>query len=558
MKKVLSFILAMTLLATCAGCLAEDLIQLDYAQWGATLPIIPEGEERITLKVAVPQRAQDVDWQNCWFWNWAEEAMNIHFEVEQVPDSGAKERMNLMFASNSLPDILWGFGMSTSEIVKYGQVEKQLLPINEYMTEELMPNLLAWEEQASFENCITPDGNMYVAPNIGYTAFNTGNGWSIFVDKVWMEELGYEMPTTVEELTDLLRAYKEDNPDIIPMGGSVNSAAYLLAHLQNAYGLGVFQNDIYGINPALLKCDELVVPCATEEYKYYLTTLKTWFDEGLIHPDFFTMDDPTCKALAAEGKFAAMSWPFSVVWPNDFDAVRRFWAVPTLLSETNDVYSTVKNASVTAGCFAISAKTEYPEVCAKFLDFLYSSLGMIYSWDGPMAGTTDTLVGQYKGWYVDEIGNVHYIDVDEGTITSYSEVVAPCNNARLNNACEVGYDRNVYGRVALQQHMAGQEPKPSTMSPDELSQFPKYTTYVAEQTIHNAEKQYLSAYAFLDADTSVRVADIKTVITDHVKSEVAKFVTGVRSLDEFDAYVQELKDMGLEEYLDYYKEVSGY
>lgn len=556
MKKVLVLILVLALLASCVSTMAEGLIQMDYAQWGANLPIVPEGEESITLTVAVPQRAQDVDWKENWFWNWAEKAMNIHFEVEQIPDSGAGERKNLMLASGTLPDILWGINLSQADLLKYGQNEHQLLAINEYMDEETMPNLVEWSKSVTFETCTCLDGNMYVAPYIDYTAFNTGNGWSIFVDKVWMEELGYEMPATIEELTDLLRAYKEDNPDIIPMGGSVNSCSYLLAHLQNAYGLGTLSGDIYGISPAYLKNEELVIPCMTEEYKAYLSTLRTWFEEGLISQDFFTMDDQTNKALATEGKYAAMSWPFSTLWPNDFERVQRFWAVPTLLSETNNVYSTPTAAKVRPGSFVISAKTQHPEECVKFLDFLYSSLGMIYSWDGPMAGTTDML-DMMEGWYVDEAGIVHYLDVEHGTVASYTDIVAPCGNARLNNACEVGYDRNVYGRVALQQHMAGQEPRPSTMSKDDINQFPKYTAYVAENTVHNAEKTFQAGYVFLSEEDTVKISDIKSVISEHVKTEVAKFVTGVRSLDEFDAYVQELQAMGIDEYLEIYKEATG-
>lgn len=132
MKKVLVLILVLALLASCVSTMAEGLIQMDYAQWGANLPIVPEGEESITLTVAVPQRAQDVDWKENWFWNWAEKAMNIHFEVEQIPDSGAGERKNLMLASGTLPDILWGINLSQADLLKYGQNEHQLLAINEY------------------------------------------------------------------------------------------------------------------------------------------------------------------------------------------------------------------------------------------------------------------------------------------------------------------------------------------------------------------------------------------------------------------------------------------
>ena len=162
MKRTLSLILFLALLC-CAPALAEEAAGVDYAAWGADLPFVPEGET-VTLKIAVPQSADNYDWDQVWFWKWASEAMNIHFEVEQIPDASVEQRINLMFASGDVPDILFGMGLSTANLVKYGQYEQQLLPLNEYLTEEIAPNLYAWSQEESFETCICPDGNQYVFP----------------------------------------------------------------------------------------------------------------------------------------------------------------------------------------------------------------------------------------------------------------------------------------------------------------------------------------------------------------------------------------------------------
>jgi len=55
------------------------------------------------------------------------------------------------------------------------------------------------------------------------------------------------------------------------------------------------------------------------------------------------------------------------------------------------------------------------------------------------------------------------------------------------------------------------------------------------------------------------VADLSTVINDYVTSETAKFIVGARPLDELDAYFAELKDLGIEEYIDIYTNAwAGY
>lgn len=561
MKKILSVMLALAMLLSGVVAFAEgeEAVAIDYAQWGATLPIVPEGEE-VTLKIAVPQSAENYDWDKVWFWKWASEKMNINFEVEQIPAESVNQRKNLMFASGDLPDIIYGIGFTTSELVKYGQYEGQLLAINEYLNEETMPNLYEWTKHTSMQYCITPDGNQYVLPYIDRVALNIGNGHPIYVNKEWMEELGFEMPDTVEELTELLRAYKAADPDIIPMGGSVVSVNYIMTHLMNGHGLGVLSGDVYGVAPALRKSSELVVPCATEEYKYYLETMHTWYTEGLISPDFFTMDRTTDMAQAAEGKYAAWAYPMDQV-TQDAETVHKYWAVPSLLSANNDVYSVPLSPKTRPGNAVISASTQYPEICAKFMDFFYSPLGMVYGWFGPMAGTEDTL-DMVGGWYYNEETNtIDYVDVDNGKFSSsYTYAIgtiAACSGARMNNYGDATFDLEKYpSHPAIQMRMAGVEPTVFEKNPDVLADYPLWTAYSTD-SFHHAEDTFVTSYVYFDEETSVAVLDLKTVIQSYVETETAKFITGARSLDEYDSYLNELKAMGVDEYLQYYKDATG-
>lgn len=558
MKKVLTLLLALAMLLGGLSAMAENDAAIDYAAWGAQLPIVPEGE-KVTLKIAVPQSSDNYDWDKVWFWKWAGEAMNIDFEIEQIPDASVGQRKNLMFASGDVPDIIFGVGFSTSELVRYGQFEQQLLAINDYINEEITPNLYAWMQDVDVSACVCPDGNQYAFPYIDRLVFNQDNGHAIFINKEWMTDLGFEMPQTVEALTDVLRAFKADDPDCIPMGGSASGGInYVMTHLQNAYGLHSLSPDIYGVEPSLRRSSELVVPCATEEYKSYLATMHTWYAEGLISPDFFTMDRTTDMAQAAEGKYGAWAYPYDQV-NQDLATVQKWYAVPSLLSAENDVYSVPSASKTRPGSAVISAATKYPEVCMKFMDFFYSPIGTIYGWYGPMTGTADTL-DMVGGWYADENGNIQYTDVDNGKFSSYYQyiigAVAPCNGARLNNRCELGADSSEYSTTGLLQHFAGVEVKPETRNPDNIMEFPSYTIYGLD-TLRLAEDQFNTKYVYFDDETATAVLDLQTVIRNYVATETAKFITGARSLDEYDAYLSELDAMGVDEYLQYYKDVTG-
>ena len=53
----------------------------------------------------------------------------------------------------------------------------------------------------------------------------------------------------------------------------------------------------------------------------------------------------------------------------------------------------------------------------------------------------------------------------------------------------------------------------------------------------------------MDAETTTRYTDLYTVLNDHLTTEFAKFVVGQRSLDELPKFFEELKAMGLDEYV---------
>ncbi len=123
------------------GALAE-LDFHDYSQF----PLCEDGSVTIKI-VTIRSDADGIDADKMWFWNWIEYASGVHFEVEQILGSVRDEKLSLLFASGELPDLIYGLGLSTSELVRYGRSEGLLMPLNEYITPEIMPNACAWFEE---------------------------------------------------------------------------------------------------------------------------------------------------------------------------------------------------------------------------------------------------------------------------------------------------------------------------------------------------------------------------------------------------------------------------
>ena len=64
-------------------------------------------------------------------------------------------------------------------------------------------------------------------------------------------------------------------------------------------------------------------------------------------------------------------------------------------------------------------------------------------------------------------------------------------------------------------------------------------------------------YVYMTEEQTNRVNELLAVIAPYVEREVAEFITGARSLNEFDQFVSELESMGIREYEQLYRDATG-
>ena len=82
--------------------------------------------------------------------------------------------------------------------------------------------------------------------------------------------------------------------------------------------------------------------------------------------------------------------------------------------------------------------------------------------------------------------------------------------------------------------------------------------YSMDQNITPYETEDFPYIIFFDEKTSVVLSDLASVINPFIQTETAKFITGIRNISEFDTYLQELKVLGFDDYLNYYRRAAGY
>jgi putative aldouronate transport system substrate-binding protein len=193
-----------------------------YLNTGDTFPIVKQGEN-ITLSVAtVYNSAMGAKTDDIWFWKYCSEKMNINFEVEQIMDSAAEERKNLMFASGDLKDIVFHLGINATDMVTYGQEEHLLYNLNDLLKPEYAPNILGLMEKMPDlrANISCPDGGIYGLPVI-FEKNDTNSVPRTFINTDFLQKVGLKYLETLDDFYTVLKAFKEKDPSgtgkIVPL-----------------------------------------------------------------------------------------------------------------------------------------------------------------------------------------------------------------------------------------------------------------------------------------------------------------------------------------------------
>lgn len=174
---------------------------------------------------------QQVDFENLWFYKELEERTGIHVDWELVKDGDWKTRLNLMFASSNWPDVIIRGDVDVEE---YGVTQEILVPLDDYLKDS-MPNYYSRLFMNSADASIpASDGKMYYIGNL--TAQNINHDGNHYINKSWLDKLGLGIPETIDELTNVLRAFRDNDMngngenDEIPF-----SAADLIHQTQGVY-----------------------------------------------------------------------------------------------------------------------------------------------------------------------------------------------------------------------------------------------------------------------------------------------------------------------------------
>ena len=231
MKKWIALLLCLaTLVTLLTGCGKKEETVSD--QPGASAA--DAAADGVTITIGLPRSALVTDYDNNAFTNWLEEqtGYNIQFQYFQASTSDAKTQLSTMMVSGEkLPDILYNFQLSDDLIKEYGD-DGYFLDLRDYYADKEGVSKVFWErlqeipeeEQVTNVRRMTDveNGAMYSLPCIQTSDIDTMD-YQMWINQTWLDELGLQAPTNPDELYEVLKAFKQRDPDCVPLAGIENS-----------------------------------------------------------------------------------------------------------------------------------------------------------------------------------------------------------------------------------------------------------------------------------------------------------------------------------------------
>ncbi|MCL2833186.1 MAG: extracellular solute-binding protein [Treponema sp.] len=444
-------------------------------------------------------------------WKDMEKITNIHIEF-QHPSVAAGEAFNLMLASGDLTDIVqYNNGWKNVQGGLDGLISDKVIMDLTNQVNSNMPNL----RKLLNDNPVNVDALMKTGNGRywGFPAIIIGEGcWAgPIIRKDLLDKFNLQIPVTMDDWENVLKTFKA-NGIVSPLGFQ-NDATF------NTYGIFIGAYDV--VRDYFIGTDNKIHYGPIEDgYKQWLTTFNRWYSEGLIDPEFASIDANTYKQKAITGVYGAYTGSSSEQFGNfNTEITNRIPGASTIavpypkVNAGQTLRFRQQSEDVRPGQWtAISAQTKYLNEICKMYDYGYSPEGSFLITYGN-EGEAYTLNAQGKPVPTPLLTNNPL-----GDFSALAFLYCGRNGAYLRDPYEVNF-LDYKGLETPARAVWNTSGNASGLRP---------------------------SYSLPAADTR-RVNSIMADVTTYVNEMMLKFIMGQEPLSNWDAYVQNIKKMGIDE-----------
>ncbi len=445
------------------------------------------------------------------------QATGITIEFIMLAESSANEKLSVNIASGDLPDVYnstLGNTYDTSLLTAY---EDGILMDMAPLVAENAPDYLAMLDSNPQQKKAIYNADGSLTQFASYAVPFVSKGMLIRND--WLQDLNLDMPKTLDDLTNVLQAFKNEKGATLPLlvTGEIESG---LSRFFNSNFTGFRDVGFQQTGP---DSGEIVAVYASEPYIEYLLYLRSLFEKGLLTTDFLTTGreygnyessfysgisgvwqeggtilNETSKALASDPAYDPQ--PFAL--------------------ELDDGHVSEATNSSTQGKNYITTACEDPEILMQFFNYCYTDAGqrlvefgvegISYEMQDGKPVYTDLVTNNPEGWAI-FIANAYYTGINWLPTQQTQDYVESSYTAEALEAIDLW----------------------TTTSGDRAMLIPTGCTLTAEETL---EKNELAG-------------DILTLFTENAPS----LVTGEITEEDYRGLIEDAYDMGLDRMTEIYQ-----
>lgn len=436
------------------------------------------------------------------------------------------QKKSVAIASGSIPDIMTVSIDQLAVLSKTNMIRTDLKEVYDKYASDLTKSVVSEAGDAPWDSA-TFGGKVLAIPRVDSSIDTASFLW---IRQDWLDKLGLKVPTNMNELYTVMKAFKEQDPDgngKADTFGLMLNKDFLTPGLAEA--LGLF--DGFHAYPDTWVRDssgKLAFGSVQPEMKDALAYLNKMYKDGLLETDFGAKDSAKASELAASGKvgmeYGAM-WNAMYPLQQTKDNFKNSnWLAFSLVS--NDAQPAKPQIKLNVPTYYVVKKDfAHPEALIKLLNYFTEADR------GPDAALHDKFFG--TGNPEGQHATVFQEYAAKKNLTAHlniTEALKSDDPSKLNNE-EKGYYDNI------KKYQAGDNTQ---------AQFEKVFGETGSFRIMNEyDKNNLFLIdQFYGAPTDTMKSRMDTIKKTEIEY-FTKVIMGAESIDDFDKFVSNLNGMGL-------------
>ncbi len=550
-KKFLSVLLALALLVSTAACggsggsssgAGESSESTSSAIDSETVNL-GKYEEPVTLSTffriatVIMDQFDESKLEDMYIYQQLHEQTNIYLDYEwyaAATADDADQKTSMAIASGDIPDFMVVNRAQLALLAQTDLIIKDLQSLwDTYASDKLKEWTLA-EGDAAWES-MRYDGGIIGIPVCDGVA---NQGEILWIRKDWLDNLNLNIPTTMDELYDVMLAFKNNDPD----GNGQNDTIGMTLHndFLNGPGMGDAIGVFNGFNAFPNAWVEdgnggLEYGSTMEGARDALQWLNNAYNDGLIIQDFSAMDSTKASEATVSGRSGVQygaNWnamaPLQSAVDNNPDA--EWIAIP--MPDADGNVTPQANLNIRQ-IYVISSKCEHPEAVIKLLNFYVDCF------------TADQ--EEREKYYEDDgSGNMafplHWVSgfMSSNAMTNLNAYWNVCDALETGDTSTLtGEEMGYYNSCVA--YLDGDN-----------SQWGGYMTFGPENSGYSVicddyyENDNYMIDAFYGADTPTMQTKLSAV-EDKIIEYYTQVIMGVKTLDDWDSFMTEVNNLGLEQ-----------